>query len=219
MMENNYFKIHLRENHVRATVWKELARFFDSYYVGRDSILEIGPGYCDFINKVDFRIKVAVDISPEITNWASNDVITIVGQIPADYNLEYSFDVIVCSNFFEHLDDLEFKSVLEFCFKALKPGGRMIIMQPNFSFCYRRYFDDYTHKKIFTNVSMRSHLLNQGFGILKEIPKFIPYSMDVVPKFIPLFLLKWTLRTYLLSPIKPRGGQMFFVASKPNNPS
>jgi SAM-dependent methyltransferase len=215
-MENNYFKIHLRGNRVRTIVWKELARYFDSYYLKRDSILEIGPGYCDFINKADFRIKVAVDISPEITKWASSDVITIVGQIPADYNLDYNFDVIVCSNFFEHLDDFEFKSVLEFCFKALKPGGRMIIMQPNFSFCYKRYFDDYTHKKIFTNVSMRSHLLDHGFSILKEIPKFMPYSMDVVPKFIPLLVLKWTLRIYILSPLKPRGGQMFFVASKPN---
>lgn len=216
-MENNYFKVHLRQNRVRKIVWDELEKYFNSYYLERGALLEIGPGYCDFVNKADFRIKVAVDISPELTKWASNEVITIVGQVSTDYNLDYKFDTIVCSNFFEHLDDIEFKKTLEFCFSALKPGGRIIIMQPNFAYCFRRYFDDYTHKKIFTNMSMRSHLLDQGFSILREIPKFMPYSMDVIPRWIPLVILKWTLRIYLHSPIKPKGGQMFFVAGKPFN--
>jgi SAM-dependent methyltransferase len=199
---------------MRSVVWSELEKYFSKFTLGRESLLELGPGYCDYINMAKFDTKIAIDVSPDLIKWANNSVSTIVGEIPLAHKFDKKFDLIVCSNFFEHLNDDDFERVLLFCFDSLKPTGRLVIMQPNFSYAYRRYFDDYTHRKIFTHVSMRSHLLNQGFVIEKEIPKFLPYSMGQIPRFIPIALLKLLVRIYLRSPIKPRGAQMFFVAGK-----
>ncbi|MDA0205972.1 MAG: hypothetical protein O2795_11585 [Acidobacteria bacterium] len=48
----------------------------------------------------------------------------------------------------------------------LKPGGRLICVQPNFRLEPRRYFDDYTHKQIYTDVSFRDFLEANGLKVI-----------------------------------------------------
>ncbi len=92
----------------------------------------------------------------------------------------------------------------------LRPGGRFIIIQPNFRHAYRSYFDDFTHRSIFTDVSLANMLKAQQFTIDEVRPKFLPYSMRDVSWTIP----SWVVRAYLHSPFKPGAGQMLVVARR-----
>jgi hypothetical protein len=214
MLDKEYFEIHLKENKFRRIAWEVLSEYLDSFITIRNSLLEIGPGYCDFINNAKFETKVAIDLSPELVNRVSSSVIPVIGNIVDSIPTLSNFDIILCSNFFEHLNDEEFLLTLATCYEKLTYGGKLIVLQPNFKYSYKTYFDDYTHKKIFTNISMRSHLIKAGFRIYVEIPRFLPYSLSHAPKSIPGFLFKYGLKLYLKLPFKPMSGQMLFVAQK-----
>ena len=51
------------------------------------------------------------------------------------------------------------------------------MIQPNFRLAPRRYFDDYTHRTIFTDVSLCDWLEAAGFNIVKAIPRFLPLTV------------------------------------------
>ena len=53
----------------------------------------------------------------------------------------------------------------------------MIVVQPNFRYAYRQYFDDYTHRSTFTHVSLANLLRSKGLRVLHVEPRFLPYSM------------------------------------------
>jgi len=86
----------------------------------------------------------------------------------------------------------------------------LLVIQPNFRYAYRQYFDDYTHRSVFTHVSLPNLLRAHGFAIDAVEPRFLPYSMREVGVPIPA----WLVRAYLGSPLKPRAGQMLVVARK-----
>jgi hypothetical protein len=92
----------------------------------------------------------------------------------------------------------------------LRPSGRLIIIQPNFAHAARQYFDDYTHRSVFTHISLPAMLRSRGFAIEQVAPRFLPYTMRGAR--IPI--RRWLVRAYLHSPIKPMAGQMLVVARK-----
>ena len=123
------------------------------------------------------------------------------------------FDNIFVSNFFEHLRDKdELIQVLSFCFNRLKPGGRLLVIQPNFKYSYREYYDFIDHYLPITDGSLEEVLKAIGFSIEKMIPKFLPFSTKGRPSSTAL------LKIYLKAPFlwKCMGGQMFVIALRPN---
>jgi hypothetical protein len=90
--------------------------------------------------------------------------------------------------------------------KSMKKGGTLILIGPNFRYAYKSYFDDYTHKTIFTHVSLADLMQEYGFKPVKIMPKFLPLTLKSrLPK--SYYLTKW----YLQSPFKPMGGQMLLI--------
>ena len=75
----------------------------------------------------------------------------------------------------------------------------MIVIQPNFRYAYRQYFDDYTHRSTFTHVSLANLLRSKGLRMLRVEPRFLPYSM----RESRLPVKPWLVRAYLRSPIRP----------------
>ena len=118
--------------------------------------------------------------------------------------------MVLASNVIEHFDPDTAAGLVGSVAAALKRGGRLLVIQPNFRYAYREYFDDYTHRSVFTDVSLPNLLRSRGFRIDRVEPRFLPYSMrgtrwPIVP---------WLVRAYLHSPIKPRAGQMLVIARK-----
>lgn len=209
---NGYHAAHLPPDPARAIVWKVVAAHLASW-VPRDArVLEIGAGYCEWINNVVATRRVAVDIWPDIARYAAPGVEAKV--IDASRELltlgESSFDTVLASNILEHFEPAVAIAVVEDIRRLLAPGGRLIIVQPNFRHAAKQYFDDYTHRSVFTDVSLPNLLRAHGFRIDRVKPRFLPYSMRA--SRLPIHA--WTVRAYLHSPIKPMAGQMLVVASK-----
>jgi SAM-dependent methyltransferase len=209
---SGYHAAHLPEDPARAIVWKVVADYLSAWIPPNAHVLEIGAGYCDWINNVVAARRVAVDIWPEMTRYAAAGVETRVLDISRDLATlgASSFDAVLASNILEHFEPGIAISVVEGICRSLTPGGRLIVVQPNFRYAASRYFDDYTHRSVFTDVSLPNLLRAHGFRIDRVQPRFLPYSM----RGSRLPIRSWTVRAYLRSPIKPMAGQMLVIASK-----
>ncbi len=205
-----YFEISHKELGARNKVWKVLCRYLQKFVPENGTVLDLGAGYCGFINNIGAREKFALDRSDIIRRYAGKDVTALV-QSCADLNnfSDNYFDAVFASNLIEHLRREETEQTLEHVRRILKPGGRLILLQPNFAYAYRNYFDDFTHQQIFTHVSIGDLLEVMGFFIERVFPKFLPFSMRSRLPTHPLLV-----SLYLLSPIKPLAGQMLVVAKK-----
>ena len=208
-----YHAVHLPHDPARDQVWGVVAHHLRRWIPPDARVLEIGAGYCQWINAVTAPRRVAVDSWPEFVRFAAPgveahvlDASTALPTLGAA-----GFDTVLASNVLEHFPPDTASTVVRDVAGLLAPGGRFIVVQPNFRFAYREYFDDYTHRSIFTHVSLANLLRAHALEIEMCRPRFLPYSM----RETRLPIRPWIVRAYLRSPIKPLAGQMLIVARKP----
>ncbi|MEG3897433.1 MULTISPECIES: methyltransferase [unclassified Microcoleus] len=202
----------------KVALWKVLIDEFLQYYVPPESaVLDIGGGYCEFINQIQAGEKCLIDLNPDSKLFATPDVKVLnLDVLNWGNNLAFTehFDRIFISNFFEHLSSKEeLIQIISFCFDALNPGGSLLVIQPNFKYSFKEYYDFIDHQLPITHLSLQELLQTVGFEIDLIIPRFLPFSTKGRPAS-PLLL-----KVYLKLPLLWRflGGQMFVKASKPNN--
>jgi SAM-dependent methyltransferase len=206
-----YFQSRFSYDRDRDFVWQEVCRYLQPRFVPADAaILEIGAGYCHFINHIRGRERHALDLSADLARHASPGVVPHIQSCASLTGFEdSSLDVVFASNLFEHLTREQLAATFAEIRRVLRTGGRLVIIQPNFRYCAREYFDDYTHLQVFTHVSLADRLTAGGFRVEHLSPRFLPFSMKSrLPKSRRLVWL------YLRSPLKPFGAQMLVVARK-----
>ncbi len=210
---STYHEVHLTEHPARAAVWQTIAEYLSPWIPAEARVLEIGAGHCHWINAVRAPYRLAVDVWPDVGRFAAPGVEVRVLDVSRDLATlpAGSFDGVLASNVLEHFEPDTASHVVAGIFTLLKPGGRVFIVQPNFRYAYRSYFDDYTHRSVFTDVSLANMLRSHGFRVERSMPRFLPYSMRDVRARVP----PWLVRAYLRSPFKPRAGQMLLIASRP----
>lgn len=87
------------------------------------------------------------------------------------------FDGILLSNTLEHLMNFEdVQRCLRKMHDALRPGGVVAVLGPNFKYCAKEYFDCADHVLALTHVSVQEHLFAAGFQIQSVLPRYLPYS-------------------------------------------
>ncbi|MBU5689739.1 MAG: class I SAM-dependent methyltransferase [Candidatus Aenigmatarchaeota archaeon] len=172
-------------------------------------VLDLGAGYCYFVNNINVKEKHALDKSPIPLKYAKNDVIKHISDCrKLNFEKEY-FDVVFCSNLLEHLTMNEVFLVSKKVNKILKKGGKFVILSPNYFYAYREYFDDYDHKSILTHKNIKDILVSCGFEIEKIIPRFLSFSANETK-----FFNKILFNLYLSSPYKPFAKQMLVIARR-----
>jgi SAM-dependent methyltransferase len=208
----SYHSVHLTNDPVRALVWRVVADHLADLVPPQAHVLEIGAGYCAWINAVRGARRVAVDIWPDIVQYAAAGVEPIVLDLRTGLRSlgHASFDVVLASNVLEHFEPDGAADVVAGVADVLRPSGRFIVIQPNFRYASKHYFDDYTHRSVFTHVSLAALLRSRGFEIDRLSPRFLPYSM----RDSRLPINSWLVRAYLASPVKPMAGQMLVVARR-----
>src|SRR5216683_181175 len=89
----------------RQQMWRVLCKgFFQRFVPDTATLLEVGAGYCEFINTIRAGAKVAVDMNPDTRHYDNPDV-RVVETTSTDLSAIESgtIDVAFASNFFEHL--------------------------------------------------------------------------------------------------------------------
>jgi SAM-dependent methyltransferase len=210
---DGYHKTRLAPDPRRTTVWKALWHYYFRHRIApSDRVLDLGSGYGDFINNVVAARRVAVDVWPGFAAHLDDGVEAIVGPVSdlsriADGSIDYAF----ASNLFEHLTQQEFAHALSSLRGKLSPDGSLTILQPNYRYACREYFDDYTHVSIYSHVSICDFLAANGFEPVEVHPRFLPLTVKSrLPAWSPLIGL------YLASPVKPLGKQML-VRARPKH--
>ena len=206
-----YFATRLAANVNREPVWRHICAYLERWIPSDSDVLELGAGWCDFANLVRARSVTAVDLEAVVLTAAAGHVRAVVADATDLRELEdSSFDVVFASNLLEHLERALSDRLLAEAVRVLRPGGRLILLQPNFRLQPGRYFDDYTHVAIFTDQSLRDYLAAAGWHVEHVAPRFLPLSMRSRGSSLS-FLVPW----YLRSPVKPLAGQMLVVARRP----
>lgn len=209
---NAYFETRLTYDRKREVLWQTLNRqVFDAYISRTDTVVELGAGWCDFINNVEAENRIAVDLWPGIEKRVAPGVKPIVASATdLDALGDASAHVVFASNLLEHLTHEQIDRLLAHARRILVRGGRLILVQPNFRLCAKNYFDDFTHVSIWSDIGMSGFLESRGWQLENVQGRFLPLT---VKSRLPVS--SKLIRAYLRSPIKPLAGQMLLVARNP----
>lgn len=197
----------------RNAVWQVLCGSFFQSFIPRDAtVLDLACGYGEFINNIQAKSKVAVDLNPDAPEHLAPGVV-FHRSVATDLTAVApgSVDVVFTSNFLEHLHTKEeCDRVFRQVFQVLKPGGTFIVLGPNIRYAYAEYWDYYDHYLPLSHMSLAEGLSISGFEVQKVIPRFLPYTMkNAMPTHS---LLVWL---YLRMPLAWRFlGKQFLVTAK-----
>jgi SAM-dependent methyltransferase len=203
------------EQRQKELIWRVLcADFFQRYVRPSDTVLDVGAGYCEFINNISCARKIALDLNEDTPRHAGPDVQVVQCYSNAMTPIEdASVDVAFASNFFEHMPTKEvFLQTLREIHRVLRPGGRLLILQPNIRFLPGEYWDFLDHHIPLTDRTLVEALLAVGMQPTEVRPRFLPYTTKSRIPQHPLLV-----KLYLRAPLAQRlmGKQAWVVGVKP----
>ncbi|MFN0024813.1 MAG: methyltransferase domain-containing protein [Parvularculaceae bacterium] len=208
-MNGGYHETRLKADAKRDVLWRALWRYYFRRRVPANGcILDLGAGYGQFINNAAARRRIAIDAWPGLSQHLDPGVEAIIGDVCDLSRIEdASVDYAFASNLFEHLPQDRFAAALVELKRILCSSGTLTILQPNYAFAYREYFDDFTHVSIWSHVSIADFLEANGFEVVELHARFLPLTLK---SRLPVF--PWLIAAYLASPVKPLAKQMLVVA-------
>jgi ubiquinone/menaquinone biosynthesis C-methylase UbiE len=201
------------EDAFRRDMWAVLCREFFQNWIARDAVvLDVAAGTCDFVNAIDARERIALDLNPAVTDYAAPGVRTLVGRADDMAEVEDgTVDVVFVSNFFEHIDRDTILRVLAESRRVLRPGGRLLVLQPNIRFGARDYWMFFDHITAIDDRALVEAFRLAGFEVTTVVPRFLPFTTKGrLPRAV------WLVRAYLA--FRPAwrlfGKQSFLVAER-----
>jgi ubiquinone/menaquinone biosynthesis C-methylase UbiE len=209
------YKSRFEGDHLRRDrIWKTLCgSFFQAFVRENDTVLDIGAGYCEFINNIKCAKKYAVDLNEDTPAFANPDV-SVLAFPSTDLSCfaDLTFDVVFMSNFLEHLaSKSDLLKTLSEIYRILKRRGQIMILSPNIRYAGKEYWDFFDHCLPLSHKSLLEALRLAGFQVELMIPRFLPFTTKSrIPQ--KSFLIK----AYLKLPLawKWIGKQYFVVGCK-----
>ena len=162
----------------KDAIWRELTQYLQRYVPDNARVVDIACDLGYFIRNIRAAERWATDIR-DVGATLPPDVhfIRASGLDLADVLPNASFDLAFFSNYLEHLPSTE--AVLEqlrVTFALLKPGGRVLILQPNIRLIGGSYWHFIDHQTALTEKSLAEAAAMAGFQTRQVITRFMPYT-------------------------------------------
>jgi len=152
---------------------EKLARYLATKYGFKrgDSILEVGSGRAELLGHfTNLGLSTwGIDNAPSSASFALSagakfNLITFENLESFKVFGDQKFDIIFSKSFVEHIPNpIEFSQA---CHDILKPGGLLVTLTPDWDANQKIFFDDLTHIKPFSRISMVQFLEYGNFEIL-----------------------------------------------------
>ena len=159
---------------------------------GNMKLLELGCGRCEFLfefQNYGFECKgLDRDISSVQNEYNLEVKQCDLANDVFPYNDE-SFDVVYHKSVLEHMYNPE--NLMRETIRVLKPGGKLIILTPDWHTQWKNFFEDFTHSRPYDVMALSDLLKIYGFNSL-SIERF--YQLPVVWKFPVIKLLSKILQ-------------------------
>jgi 2-polyprenyl-3-methyl-5-hydroxy-6-metoxy-1,4-benzoquinol methylase len=198
----------------KGAVWREITRFLERYIDPGATVLDLACDRGAFINVVHARERIAVDVRDVRQHletgvrFVRSDGLSLLDVLP-----ESSVDVVFMSNYLEHLPSADAViDQLKVAACLVRPGGRVIVLQPNIRLVGGSYWDFLDHKTALTEKSLLEASETAGLDTEHLIVRFLPFTTKSRFPQNP-----WLVRAYLA--FRPAwwllGRQTLLVARRP----
>jgi len=163
-------------------------------------LLDVGCGRGDLVRTFGSLGLIASGLDRE-RSQAHVDIHIRYGDIesePFPFDDEI-FDVVFSKSLIEHLFDPT--NFMKECFRILKPGGRIILMTPDWNSQAKIFFDDYTHRQPYNVTAVRDILKIFGF---QKVNSETFYQLPILWKYPALKIVSYILQLLPLITMKSR---------------
>jgi SAM-dependent methyltransferase len=189
----------LRFNHREAAskdgIWVEVCRFLQRYVDSDQPVLDVAADRGYFIRNIRAAERWATDVRDissalgDGIRFVETDGPTMSRSLPNDH-----FGTVFMSNYLEHLPDSSVVlTQLREAYVVCRPGGRVIILQPNIRLVGAAYWDFLDHHTALTEKSLQEAAELAGFTTTEVITRFLPFTTKSRLPQAPA-LVRWYLR-------------------------
>jgi SAM-dependent methyltransferase len=187
-----------REAAAKDRIWREIVAHLSRWIDPTAPVLDIGCDRGHFIRFAAGSERWATDIRdvaaglPADIRFVQASGLDLATVLPSGH-----FGTIFMSNYLEHLPSPD--AVIEqlgIARDLLRPGGRVIVLQPNIRLVGSRYWDFIDHKVALTESSLVEAAGMSGLRTVRLIVRFLPYSTKGRLPAHPA-LVRWYLRVPL----------------------
>jgi SAM-dependent methyltransferase len=183
-----------REISAKDAVWREIVKYLRRYVDLDAPVLDIGCDRGHFIRWVEARERWATDIRdmrealPSDIHFVQASGLDLATVVPASH-----FGTIFMSNYLEHLESSNAViDQLRIAAGLLRPGGRLIVLQPNIRLVGPRYWDFIDHRVALTERSLLEAAELASLATVELVTRFLPYStkgrLPTAPAFVRAYL-------------------------------
>lgn len=178
----------------KMAVWAEIVRFLDRFIAADQPVLDIACDAGYFIRHITAPERWATDIRnvadllPPDVRFVQSDGLALGDVMPAAH-----FGTAFMSNYLEHLPSSQaVVDQLRVARDLLRPGGRVVILQPNIRLVGGAYWDFIDHHVALTERSLVEAGELAGLRTVRLITRFIPFTtkgrMPQDPRLVRLYL-------------------------------
>ena len=167
-----------REVSAKDAVWREIVRFLQRYIDPTAPVLDLACDRGHFIRFAEGSERWATDIRdvraalPPDVKFVQSSGQELASVVPNGY-----FGTVFMSNYLEHLESSDAViDQLRVARQLLRPGGRLIILQPNIRLVGPRYWDFIDHRVDLTERSLLEAAELADLRTVDLITRFLPYS-------------------------------------------
>lgn len=162
----------------KDAIWSELGRFLQRYIRPDAKVIDIACDLGYFIRHVRAAERWATDVRdvasalPDDVKFVRASGLELDDFLPTGY-----FDLAFLSNYLEHLSSTEaVLQQLRVAHALLKPGGQLLVLQPNIRLVGGAYWNFIDHQTALTEKSLSEAATMAGFRTKQMITRFLPYT-------------------------------------------